>query len=89
MSAKRNGRVQRSESAWQAILGRFDRSGQSQALFCKEAGISPSTFQVWRQKLGRRSLATEFVDVRPLPPSSLRWTIEITFPDGTTARVQG
>jgi len=91
MGAKRMaGRSHRSESEWRAILGQFERSGQSQLAFCRQAGLSPSTFQVWRHRLRLQSSATEFIDVTPVvsAPAS-RWSIEIEFPDGTTTRVRG
>jgi transposase-like protein len=91
MAAKGRARVRRSESEWQAILRRASGSGQSQASFCRGQEISPSTFQVWRRRLRSQIAAREFVDVTPAaaPAPSILWSIEIEFPDGTTARVRG
>jgi len=88
MSAKRNGRVQRSESDWRTILGRFDRSGLSPAAFCRETGISPSTFQVWERKLRRRAPALGVRRRDPGPQPSSHWGVESEFPNRTPARVR-
>jgi hypothetical protein len=80
----------RSEAEWRTILERFDVSGQSQMAFCSEAGIAPTTFQLWRRRLRQdRAAPTRFVDVTPAAAPAPRWAIEIEFPDGTTARVRG
>ena len=90
MSAKAAGRVLRSESDWREILGQFEESGQTQLSFCREAGLSPSTFQLWRQRLRSHASDSEFIDVTPASAVSMpRWSIEIEFPDGTKTRVRG
>jgi hypothetical protein len=82
-------RVRRTESDWRALLARFAESGLSRTAFCKQSGIPASTFQLWERKLRAKCLSAEFVDVTPVAAVSVRWSIEIVFPDGTTARVRG
>jgi transposase-like protein len=94
----------RSRAEWQAIIKRFERSGMTAVAFSRSQGISLHTLRNWRRKL-RRSISgssvgsSEFIEVthpavwRNLPDSAPlplgRWTIDIIFPDGTTARMGG
>ena len=100
MTAKQRVPRRRSESEWRAIVDRLGRSGMPLTTFCRQAGVSPKTLQFWRWKLRRLSPASptglsKFVDLRPAAaPTSVplpfgRWTIDIIFPDGTTARMGG
>lgn len=89
MAGKRTLRVRRTETDWRAILDRFARSGRSQEAFCREAGLALTTFQAWSRKLREGVRAAEFIDVTPAPAPSAAWSIEISFPDGTTARLRG
>ena len=100
MSAKQRAARRRSESEWRAIVGRFERSGMPATRFRRQSGVSVKALGFWRWKLRRSSPASptgmaEFVDLRPAPaPASVplpfgRWTIDVIFPDGTTARMGG
>ena len=42
---------------WQERFARFDRSGTSIAQFCRDEGISPPSFYIWRRKLRRKPAA--------------------------------
>ncbi len=105
MSAKKRVARRRSESEWRAIVERFERSGTTATAYCRRSGVSLNTLRFWRWKLRRSNPAgptglAEFVDLRPaaVPPAAAsepvplpfgRWTIDIIFPDGTTARMGG
>lgn len=104
MAAKQRARSRRSESEWLAIVDRFERSGMSATRFSRQAGIPLSTLHFWRRNLGSGNSPKsklEFVDLRPAgvapagarePGVSLpygRWTIDVIFPDGTSARMGG
>lgn len=91
MGTRDRRRVDRSEAEWRQILERFETSGQTQLAFCRSAGISPTTFHVWRRRLrADRTLPTPFIDVTPVTRSrtSSGWVLEVEFRDGTTARVR-
>jgi transposase-like protein len=89
MSEKRK-HEHRSEAEWRTILERFKVSGQSQLAFCSEAGIAPTTFQLWRRRLRQdRAASARFVEVTPAAPPAPRWAIEIELRDGTITRVRG
>ena len=68
MGRRRAGSDRRAQ--WQARLGRFERSGQSVAEFCKAESISAWSLYDWRRKLGatgrvgraRPAPAADFVD---------------------------
>lgn len=89
MRTKRNVRGRRSVAQWRELMDRYQRSGESQAAFCKEVGIALSTFQLWRSRLGSAGRTEEFVEVTPRGQWSGGWTVEIEFPDGTVTRVRG
>ncbi len=89
MRAQRSGREQRSVAQWRELMDRYQSSGESQAVFCKGAGIALSTFQLWRSKLSSTERVEEFVEVTPAREFSGGWTVEIEFPDGTVTRVRG
>ena len=79
-------------SEWRTILERFDRGGQSQLAFCREGGISLTTFQSWRRRLRLQPqgpVPSPFLDVTASISPASHWAIEIDFPDGATARVRG
>ncbi|HZL28529.1 MAG TPA: hypothetical protein VFC39_18545, partial [Acidobacteriaceae bacterium] len=42
---------------WQERLARFQRSGTSIAQFCRDEGVSPPSFYIWRRKLRRKPAA--------------------------------
>lgn len=94
----------RSESEWRAIVERFERSGLAATPFCRKTGVPLNTLRHWCWKLRRANSAgpkglSEFVEVRPaavapatgpvVPLPFGRWTIDVIFPDGTTARMGG
>jgi transposase-like protein len=86
---------------WRAIVERFERSGMTATAFCKQIGVTQKTLRYWCWKLRRTSSAratgrSEFLEVRPAAVVSEavvrphgRWTIDVIFPDGTTARMGG
>ena len=46
----------RKAAAWQRRLQRFTASGTTVAEFCDREGVSISTFQYWRRRLGPQQL---------------------------------
>jgi hypothetical protein len=90
----------RSEAEWRVLVEQFDRSGQSRAKFSSAQGLHPETLRYWQRKVrARRAARSEFMELRPSParasqaflssPLAGRWTLDIAFPDGTTARLGG
>ena len=88
MSEEKRVVVRRSPAEWQAIMSRFERSGQSHREFCQAEDLAPSTFSWWRRKLGRSGsngatidaalfveLAEERPSVLPMTPVSLSPTL--------------
>jgi transposase-like protein len=89
MGSKDRGRTHRSEAERRSILEEFERSGKTRQAFCKEAGLPASTLALWQRRARAGAVPAHFVDVTPIARPSSPWTIDITFPDGTTARVRG
>jgi len=58
-------RTRRSADEWATLIAEQADSGCSQQSFCREAGVSVTTFQYWKRKL-RRQAGEER---RPEPPS--------------------
>lgn len=89
MVSKDKGRTVRSEAERRSILEAFERSGKTRQAFCKETGVSASTLALWQRRARVGAIPEQFVDVTPIARSNSAWTIDLTFPDGTTARVRG
>jgi hypothetical protein len=91
MHSKRGRRQRRSEAQWAEILRGFASSGQGPHEFCRRAGLSLSSFQRWRQRLG--PVAAEFVELVPTvqPAASLAagWSFEVALPNGVQLRFRG
>ena len=82
-------RLRRSPSQWQVIIDQFERSGQSQSVFCAEQSLALSSFHRWRQRLARLSRPSachdaDFIELSdletpvPAPPfPSAHWDVEL------------
>ena len=59
LSEKRVGAVQAAytakEADWQRRIGQWQRSGMSQAAFCRRHGLALATFSWWRARLKHRT----------------------------------
>jgi transposase-like protein len=60
----------RKAQEWRRRLQRFHKSRQSIAAFCRQEGISPPSFYLWRRRLAetspRRPAARSSADFRPV-----------------------
>jgi len=72
----------------------FELSGKSQAEFCREKGLNVQTFSGWlksglkqAQKVGESKFVT--LCAVPAKVEPRRVILEVTFSDGTVARVSG
>lgn len=85
--------ARRSAEEWRAILSRFERSGQGHRDFCLAEGLAPSTFALWRRKLGRASPkcasgdAALFVELTEGRPAAA-WDAELDLGGGVVLRVR-
>lgn len=77
--------------AWRRRVRRFERLGMTVEGFCKEEGVSASTFYRWRQKLDERPApasdgdrAPTFQAVRVTP---VDMAVAIQLPGGTKVEV--
>ncbi|MCP5417459.1 MAG: transposase [Chromatiaceae bacterium] len=79
-------RIKRTPEQWRVIFDRYLASGQTSEQFCREQGISHSTFGHWRTKLRKQpssqplpadaTLFTELTSEVPTPVSP-GWDIEL------------
>lgn len=84
-------RERRGERAWIEILRRFESSGLGVGSFCHHEGLSPSTLQRWRARLGAQS-AKRFVELVPAVAADRErgeWSLELALPNGVTLRWRG
>lgn len=91
MSQSRAVRVRRSEKQWIAIMKRFEASGLGSKEFCRREGVSPSSFQRWRRRLGSIP-AGEFVELVPDSSSTMAmptWSLDVALPNGVCLRFRG
>ena len=67
-------RARRTAAQWRELVEQFERSGQARGEFCTAHGLAPSTFDLWRRKLG----ATPPAVAGEAPPEAL--FVELTSP---------
>jgi transposase-like protein len=91
MSKSRGLRKHRTQAQWSDVVRRLATSDESLREFCRQEGVSPSSVQRWRTRLGGAP-AGEFVELSPpaaagVAPSG--WMIELTLPNGASLRLRG
>ena len=85
--------VRRSRSEWQGIMSRFDGSGLSLKQFCVAEDLAPSTFALWRRRLGRAGPsrgsgeAALFVELAG-GPAAAEWDAELDHGGGVVLRLR-
>ena len=92
----RGRRVRRSREEWHALLERFERSGQRREEFCREQGLTRSSFDRWRRALGRTgsgrgavSDSALFVELMAQESASVAgWDVELALGDGMVLRLR-
>ena len=83
-------RSRRDARQWSEILKRFEASSQGARSFCHQEGVSPSSFQRWRKRLGQGA-AGRFVELVPesqVAPSIHEWAFELELPHGIVLRMR-
>jgi len=86
--AKRRGAAE-----WEALIGRWERGGLSQAGFCEREGVELSTFRYWRWRLrreggeaplpvGGRLVAVRVREEPAVPSASAMSGLRLTLPSG-------
>ena len=68
------------------LIRQWEESGKDQATFCKEIGVTVSTFGYWRTKYLRALKSGRpggFVEIKP----SSSMSIEIVYPNGVILRL--
>jgi hypothetical protein len=88
----------RNQEQWQSLLADFQRSSLSQYAFCKERGLTASSFSKWRKKLETQSDQALFVDLGTMPAdrdsaddhaaASADWQVELKLGKGVILRVR-
>jgi hypothetical protein len=92
--AKRPRRTRRSRAQWRELLDRFEHSGQSREEFCRDQGLTLSSFAHWRRALGkttsrRGDIAGEPLFVEWTPPVSAgAWEVELQLGGGLVLRLR-
>jgi hypothetical protein len=92
----REPRVRRSRAQWRGLLERFAASGQSREEFCREQGLTLSSFDRWRRALGRTAGGGRTVPGSPLflevtPQASGTagsWDVELELGSGVVLRLR-
>ena len=92
----RQGRRIRGAAEWSSIMERYDRSGLTQAAFCRREGLRFGTLVAW---LGRRrknsgALVDGSQPAKPKfhelslsgPTGEINLSLEVNLPDGTVLR---
>ena len=88
---RKDRRVLRSASEWQDLIEAYKQSGQTQADFCRERGLDPTTFNGWlrgrtgpgkRKKTPKVSFAQVEMPMRSTPE------VEIELPGEVRVRIR-
>ena len=92
----RGRRARRSRDQWRELLERFEHSGQSREDFCREHGLTLSSFAHWRRALGKTAAGGRVVEAAPVffeltpqpsgPAGS--WDVELELGDGVVLRLR-
>jgi hypothetical protein len=96
MVPRKEQRVRRSREQWRELLERFEHSGQSREQFCREQGLTLSSFAHWRRELGkagarRRAVASApfFLEVSPHASGAPgNWDVELELGAGMVLRLR-
>ncbi len=88
MRVERKRQIKRTESEWQAIIKKFEKSGLTIKDFCVSEGLVLSTFKRWQQNLSDK-LPAQFVDLSPTPAPATAWELEIKLPNGVHLQFRG
>ncbi len=84
--------ARRSQSEWVELLNRFKSTGLPVREFCRPEGVSPSSFQRWRARLGsvRPAGFVELVPSKPDPVEvAAQWSLDVALPNGVQLRFRG
>ena len=83
-------RRRRTEAERVEILRRFKASGLGRREFCRREGLALSSFQRWRDRAGRPSDRSGFVELVPSStPARSDWELELSLPNGVCLRLRG
>jgi len=96
MNTSQSRSPRRSQAEWQHILERFEASGMTQAAFCREQGLSVSTFGYWKRRLGEHRQAggpdgdasAGVIDLGALTERPAGWSVEIQLGDGVSVTLR-
>jgi putative transposase len=90
-------RIRRSREEWQALVARFQDSGQTPEQFCAELGIGQSTLRRWCSRLQERppEVVTQAPVFVPLTSEERRhavsaqsWEVELQLDTGVVLRLR-
>ena len=89
-------RARRSHEQWSALLERFEHSGQSREEFCREQGLTLSSFARWRREFGKTAAGRRaapaspvFLEVTPQANApSGSWDVELELGNGMILRLR-
>ena len=90
----RQGRVRRTPAQWRRLVDEYAQSGVGVGQFCRERGLSMSSFRNWRHKLGqlgpRDAEPAGFVElaVPSARESQGRLEVELELGDGIVLRLR-
>ena len=92
----RRSRIRRSREQWRELLERFAHSGQSREDFCRQHGLTLSSFAHWRREFGKTATGGRAVTASPLffevtpqaSGSAGSWDIELELGNGMVLRLR-
>jgi len=89
MSESPKRRRRRGRDEWRQLLEQQARSGQTQRTFCAAHGISVTSLQNWKRRLGAGSTPEALLELGTLSGSEPSgWDIEFDLGDGVCLRLR-
>jgi len=80
------GRVGRSRSDWERLVGAYEQSELTRKAFCAERSISVGSLDYWRGKLRREAAGPGFIELPAMGGSA--WDMEIELGGGVVVRMR-
>lgn len=72
-----------------SLVSRYQKSGLSQAAFCRKNNIAASTFTKWLGQCAKpKGAAVKFVEFELPTPVETGASLEVVYPDGTLLRLR-
>ncbi len=64
--------IKNKQSRWLQLIEQWQKSGKSQAQFCRDSGLNTNTFQYWKKKLTPKEVRHALIPVSIIPSKEVK-----------------